>query len=430
MRNKFRCLLMLILLLAPGVMLGCGSKDVKTERGGEESENRIIKTDNASDTEETGETAVHYSESSDREDNTSEEETTPMDKESDSSQSTDETTTNKEDTTTETKAETSGELVTEATTTVMPAATVETTENATTAPIQIETTTENYGSIINKGSYDVEANSRRGFSDNAYIAAENVINSILNVDMSELQRVRAIHDWLVINVNYDYDIANNIGNCTGDEVVFKAEGALVNKLAVCEGYSEAFLLLCWTAGIESRLIEGTGKGSPHEWNIVKVDGKWYQIDITFDDPAINGIVDTTGGNLSYDYFLITTTDMGRDHSITNCYNNSLPECSSTDYYEYAKQCTLETKFAGTPYVIISNYDQARTAVTSYNIQGIKDFVYVFVEGGLDIDTLCQIACEISANNLHYYGGGASVGAAVTYMDTVGYTIVIVNLLIN
>lgn len=432
MKDKKSCLLILILLLISGVMIGCGSRDIKIEQVGVESkksENKTSEkrtTESDSETEETDKTAVHYEESTDREDNTSQDETTSKNIESD-------TTANKEDITTETQVETSSEPVTESITpptTVVLTTTPETTENATTAPIPTEATTKNFGSIINKGLYDVEANSRRGFSDIAYTEAENIINNILNTSMSEIQRVRAIHDWLVKNVNYDYGIANNIDNYTGNEAAFMAEGALVNKLAVCEGYSEAFLLLCWTAGIESRLIEGTGNGGPHEWNIVKVDGKWYQIDVTFDDPTINGVVDTTGGNMSYDYFLITTSDMCIDHSITNCYNNALPECNSMDYYEYAKQCTLETKLAGTPYVVISNYDQARTAVASFNMQGIKDFAYVFVEGSLDINTLYQLAWEVSTNNLGYYGGGAFVGASGTYMDTVGYTIAMVNLLIN
>ncbi len=228
----------------------------------------------------------------------------------------------------------------------------------------------------------------------------------------------------------DYDTAANIGNVTGYESAFTAEGALINKLAVCEGYSEAFLLLCWTTGIDARIIEGTGNGGAHEWNVVKIDGKWYQIDVTFDDPLVNNTIDTTGGNMSYDYFLLTTADMCADHTISSCYNDTLPSCTSTDYYEYAKQCTLDFKLGDTPYVIISNYEQAKTAVASYNYQGIKEFAFVYAEGILDANTLYQTVCDVTVNNLSYYGGGRSVSASGSYMNTIGYTIAIVKLTIS
>ncbi len=283
-------------------------------------------------------------------------------------------------------------------------------------------TTQNYGSVINKNTYDVEYYSRRGIPDAAYPVAENIINSILSTSMNEAQRVRAIHDWLVKNVNYDYDTANNISGATGGEAPFTAEGSLINKKAVCEGYSEGFLLLCWTAGIEARLIEGTGNGGAHEWNVVKVGGKWYQMDVTFDDPLVNGVVDYVGGNLSYDYFLITTADMTKNHVIASCYNDTLPSCVSTDYYEYAKQCTFEVKLGSTPFTIISSYAEADSAINSYNSQNIMKFALVYPEGSLDYNELLNRAVNITVNNLN-----VGISAGLTVSASVGYSIAIITL---
>jgi transglutaminase/protease-like cytokinesis protein 3 len=62
------------------------------------------------------------------------------------------------------------------------------------------------------------------------------------------------------------------------------------------------------AGLEARIISGIGNGASHAWNIVKVEGKWYNIDLTWDDPlSYNG-----EAVLTYDYFLKNTKEFS-DH---------------------------------------------------------------------------------------------------------------------
>ncbi len=67
-----------------------------------------------------------------------------------------------------------------------------------------------------------------------------------------------------------------------------AYGALVghdgNKYAVCDGYSEAFVLLTEKYGVKSIIIRGTSGLEGHAWNAVEMeDGKWYGVDATFND---------------------------------------------------------------------------------------------------------------------------------------------------
>ena len=133
-------------------------------------------------------------------------------------------------------------------------------------------------------------------------AVDEKISDILEVlkldKRSEYQKVKAIHDYIIKKTSYDQSLEKH-----------SAYDALINKSAVCEGYALAAYRLFTEAGIKCRIITGYAKGVSHAWNIVSVDGKWYNIDLTWDDPITN----TGKPVLSYDYFLKNTKDFS-DHT--------------------------------------------------------------------------------------------------------------------
>ena len=111
----------------------------------------------------------------------------------------------------------------------------------------------------------------------------------LNLDgKTEYQKVKAIHDYIVENVNYDLSTEQNT-----------AYTALINQVSACQGYATLMYKMLTDAKIECRIIGGSTDGTPHAWNIVKVDGAWYNVDCTWDDPVGGGIKD----RYRYDYFL-------------------------------------------------------------------------------------------------------------------------------
>ena len=63
-------------------------------------------------------------------------------------------------------------------------------------------------------------------------------------------------------------------------------GVFVDKKAICGGYSKAFSYLCDKVGIETITVTGDADGEAHMWNMVKLDGEWYNVDCTWDDPII------------------------------------------------------------------------------------------------------------------------------------------------
>lgn len=129
---------------------------------------------------------------------------------------------------------------------------------------------------------------------------EEVVNSVTAATKSLSSQFEAelyIHDFICNNTAY---------NING-KYIYSAYGALVDKNAVCEGYSRAFALLCSKAGINSFLVRGVSKGQNHMWNTVNIDNAWYNIDVTWDDQNING-------NPTYSYFNITDAELSIDHS--------------------------------------------------------------------------------------------------------------------
>ncbi len=127
---------------------------------------------------------------------------------------------------------------------------------------------------------------------------QSIIKALELEDKTDYEKVKAIHDYIINETSYDRTLKKH-----------SAYDALINQSAVCDGYSLAAYRLFTEAGISTRIITGLAGGGAHSWNIVKVDGKWYNIDLTWDDP----VTDSGEPVLRYDYFLKSTKDF-KDHT--------------------------------------------------------------------------------------------------------------------
>ena len=106
--------------------------------------------------------------------------------------------------------------------------------------------------------------------------------SCVSGNMSDTEKVIAIHDYLAETVTYDYD---HYKNHTIPATAYTAYGALVLKSCVCCGYAEAMKLLMDKVGIPC--VKVTSSKMNHAWNMVQLDGEWYHVDVTWDDPVGN-----------------------------------------------------------------------------------------------------------------------------------------------
>lgn len=123
---------------------------------------------------------------------------------------------------------------------------------------------------------------------------------------SDAERVRLFHDWIINRTVY---------TLKGESYISETDGPILYGKALCEGYSRAFSYLCQSVGIECVCISGTADGGGHMWNMVKVDGKWYHIDVTWDDP----LTSTGEQVLRSNYFLLSDAQMLKDHKISNAF---------------------------------------------------------------------------------------------------------------
>jgi hypothetical protein len=134
-----------------------------------------------------------------------------------------------------------------------------------------------------------------------YEGVKAYLDYALQFDTPFLQE-KAIHDYMLLNCEYDYD---NFNNNTIPPDSYGIRGVLVNKMAVCNGYAVTFKMFMEMLGIECEMI--TSFELNHAWNRVRLDGEWYMVDVTWDDP----VPDQQGRTL-YTYFNVPTWFFGHE----------------------------------------------------------------------------------------------------------------------
>lgn len=156
-------------------------------------------------------------------------------------------------------------------------------------------------------------------------AIDDLINSCIKPGMTDFEKERVIHDELVKKVSYyEYKSIDNIPALT-----HTAYGALVDKRAVCDGYSKAYKMVLEKLGIENIIISGVVDNLPHAWNLVNLDGNYYHVDVTSDK-----LEDKSTRYVVHTYFNVTDEEILDTHTINNKFN--IPKCNSKDYDYYVK----------------------------------------------------------------------------------------------
>ncbi len=154
-----------------------------------------------------------------------------------------------------------------------------------------------------------------------------------------------LHDYLINHAYYDLS-----------KKEYGPDGVLLKGYGVCDSYSRAYQMLLDAFGIRNHRQEGTGNGGSHAWNVVQLEGKWYNIDVTWDDPA--GEKTAVSGDEHHDYFAVPDSIFGTDHT----YKITYP-CTSADGSYYVRVGLPEHAALFIEYEITGSTDLGQDTMT-------------------------------------------------------------------
>ena len=160
----------------------------------------------------------------------------------------------------------------------------------------------------------------------------------------DVQKVKLVHDYLTNTIQY----------VSGSAYNQSAYSAIVNGKTVCAGYAHAFQYCMQKLGIPAAYIVGYA-GENHAWNLLRLDGEYYSMDVTWDDPLGNPAT-----TYYYDYFNVTDSYLSKDHT-RDAISAKLPAAYGTRY-SYASY------FGGNAYGSdFSGLDYSATMPSDFNI---------------------------------------------------------------
>lgn len=128
---------------------------------------------------------------------------------------------------------------------------------------------------------------------------DEFINTNINDDMPDADKIKLFHDYIVNNTKFDTAIETSEDRLNSSS--YNAYGLLINHLAICGGYTDTMAIYLDKLNIPNYRIST----EEHVWNLVYFDNKWSHLDVTWDDPVTSNGVDM----LMYDYYFIDTNTL-------------------------------------------------------------------------------------------------------------------------
>lgn len=165
------------------------------------------------------------------------------------------------------------------------------------------------------GDYTIGISINKAYSNDDIAAINEIVDKVikekLNNNMPTREKIKIIHDYIIDNAEYDKLKYENKNDTTYKSNT--AYGVLVQGYGTCNGYADAMAIFLDKLNIINYKISN----SEHIWNLVYLDGKWYHLDLTWDDPI-------SDVNINRDtYFLITTLELEELNDGTHKFDKSI-----------------------------------------------------------------------------------------------------------
>lgn len=187
---------------------------------------------------------------------------------------------------------------------------------------------------------------------------DNIISSIITPTMTDDEKVKAVHDYIITNAKYDTS-----------SIYYSDYDLLSEGKSVCNGYSLLTYNMLNKLNIPVKLVFGSSDSQSHVWNMVKLGDYWFHLDTTWDDPMPD-----RDNIASYNYYLLTDEEILKDHVIEE--NQNLPS-AKMKYYSYLSNLSNSKSTIGS--YIYTNllietgldiYDEENTAITIEGLSAI------------------------------------------------------------
>ena len=139
-------------------------------------------------------------------------------------------------------------------------------------------------------------------------SCRDLLGEIITEEMSDYEKELAVHDWMIAWAEYDQAALSSLPGAQPTPDSDNPYGFFTGRAAICTGYTSTFQLLMDLLGIECLTVEGTAYNGTedHAWNMVRLDGDWYCVDVTWDDPVSSTPVSPAAAHM---YFNVTSDFM-------------------------------------------------------------------------------------------------------------------------
>ncbi|MDE6276310.1 MAG: InlB B-repeat-containing protein [Clostridia bacterium] len=222
-----------------------------------------------------------------------------------------------------------------------------------------------------------------------YNKFKEIMRSICDDRMTDLQKARAIFDWLVINVYYDNNVAyTTLPQASYKYNAFYLEGVL-NGAAVCDGLSKAYAVMCAIEGIDCVRVTGKLKDAGehdagHAWNKLQIMGQWYLSDATWGNRVLAVPHEEDEGRDYYEYvngkyFLFTDYERSEvDNYNSDQYSQYVAKNQYNYYDNYKMQLEFtKTSILGNTSTYIRTFDLYIDGDAAQGMSAVAEMSYVF-----------------------------------------------------
>lgn len=257
-----------------------------------------------------------------------------------------------------------------------------------------------YGVRMNKitmlvPSYSCSASEYSALYNKCVLSADKLLDGIKdNAELSDVEKALLIHDRLAVLCEYD---SKNLEAGSVPNESYTMYGALVEGVAVCQGYSEAYMYLLNEVGISSYLCDSASLN--HVWNIIAIDGREYHVDVTWDDPAN----DITGRVLHTNFLRSSAGIYSAGHNAKDYITTPV----STTYDNYFWQNSeAEFQLLGNEiYYIDSKAEQIKKYSDKSAVKSVADIWYAGSDGVYYVGNFSRLSSDGTAL---YYNNSTSV----------------------